>query len=235
MAGHFGYMQGDFLAVGTAQKEGIDLLFDEARIEVVEDGKAIHIYGFLADSTVNSKHELKTKDEEGKWINSDCRLIKVEIVTETIEKDYNGKVSKKEPTVVGEFIANELKAACDPNKFYKLFINLGAPASYPNSITTGKTEKGTAIPDSMIDEFKAELFTIEEIEDAPNLSSAKAPEKKTFNKRVSADVVILEKVKGVSELIRSDETAAQLQEIILFCDSHHSSDTALAVIAALLS
>lgn len=235
MAGHFGFKQGDFLAVGSAMKEGIDLLFEEARIELVEDGKAIHIFGFLADDAINSKHEIKTKDDKDEWVRATDKLVRIELVIDSIEKDYNGKKSKKDPTPTSAYIGTFIKDNLDPNKFYKLFVNLGAPTSYISAILTGKSAKGTELSEDMLQEFKDELLTFEEIAEAPNLAGAKAPEKKGGFAKKSQAVVISEKIEGLIKLLANEEASKPLDEIIAYCDTHPNRDTAIKIVCALLS
>lgn len=238
MGGHFGFQQGDYFAVGSALKEPFECDFSEAFYTVVEDGKAIYLFGYLSDDSVNNNLGIKTKDDNDKWVDFTGKFLRIELPIEVIEKEYNGKKSKKEPTPQSAYIAKQLKEQFKESEPFKLFINLGASAAYVESLETGKTSKGKEIPEDTLEDFKAELFKAESIESLEHLKDKnQGAAKGGYSKRVSQVQIIAEKIEGVHKLIQSDETALQLTEIIQWVAAQDDTTKAAAIhlVAGLLS
>lgn len=236
MAKHYGFVQGGFMAVGSILKDAFECDFSEAYYKVVEDGKAIHLFGWLSDEEVNEALEITTKDDSDKWQAFEGKALRLELPIELIEKDYNGKKSKKEPTLQSAFIANQIKAKIKEGEPFKIYLNLGAPSSYVENIASGKTAKGKEIPQDMLTEFAEQLLVVEPIEALEHLKDLDPGQSKGYSKaRVNQQQIIREKVAGVAELISSEDSVKQLEEIILWAGAEPNPETALRVVLALLS
>lgn len=232
----FGYIQEQFFAAGSLVKDGAAVYCSECFIIPENDGKSLQVYGYLGEHAANTKIELKYKDEDGKYATFTESFIKFEIVVETIEKEYQGKKSKKEPTPVSKFIGEYLKKNCElgEGKFFSLYCDFGAPEAYITAVTTGKTEKGKPVNEDLIQEFLSEIVEVESISESENLKDVKPSKGFTARKGLSPQELLNGKLEGLTSVLSDETKSAQVADIVVWIAAQPDPQTSLAVITALL-
>lgn len=232
----FGNMDGDFMGLGSILKESPELDLDEAYFVVVEDGKALMIYGHLSDDPINSRLEIKTKDANDKWVDYEGKLVRFELPIEVIEKEYNGKKNKKEPTPQSKFIAEALLPMAGEGKYYQLRLDLGASEEYLTCVQTGKTRKGTELSEELKGEFIDSIFMVKPIETVEHLANAKKAEKRSGGARYVSQGQQADERLAWLLTVASDETKlAQVEEVVALLDNHPAGLKMTSVLALILS
>lgn len=176
-------LDGDFNLIGDVQNSNAQITLSACFYEIIEEGKAISIYGLCS---AFSGEDIKIK-KDGSWEDFEPKdkFIRFDILKEDYTKTYGkGKSSKKEASEISKYLYPIITEKFKEKEVFALFIDFTVSKQIIEALITGKSNKGKELSEDALENFRDSVFMFNDLQDEnkDRLANAKQGEKNSSNK-----------------------------------------------------